>query len=927
MKKNLHYPWMLLCACAVSLTAAATPVTPDQALQRAIGQASSSKMKKKPAKGTARLAHTFRATTEQEPTLYVFNKGTGDGYMITPADDRFPALLGYGDNGDFNIDEISPAMKSFIEDYSREIDYAIKNETEDSRTSAIASPGWEPIAPLLKSKWDQGNPYNLCSPPLEVIDATGSPTGQQIPTVTGCVATSMAQVMYYHKWPDVGVGSNSYEWKTYSDVLAKQLKCDFTQMRFDWDNMLDTYSYDQNGNPTWSEAQAKAVADLMYACGISVNMSYNMEQAGGSGAVSRQQSFALVDYFKYSKSIRYKYRDYCPSWEFEEIIYNNLKEGLPVLYNGRGSAGGHSFVCDGYGGDHYFHFNWGWSGVSDGYFYLARLSPQTLGIGGAAGGFNSGQGISYNIRPVKDGVDTGTPELPYFNCVGNFDFDSRAELTAANGSKLMYTNFKVTAPVSGYNAGFWNMSSTPFTGYIGVAVQDKDGKINFVPGLECKALQSNSGTQKIPAYLEKFKEGTYTVYPAFINTVDEESDFIHVVNGYRDHVTMTVDAEGNRTFTDATIEEELATAPELAVTCFSYAGKIYSNNSHDFLMSVANHTSDKDYYGDLTMVIKDSRGRELTKMPIGKYDIPAGLTIPYSFSLTLEVLKKDYIVSFRDSYGRDLPGEYPLSVSETGKALTTQLRIMSFSPTEILPKSTIDNITFQVGNYGTTAITAPQFGIAYYKLGETTGKGWNFQYPNLSIESNRIYNLTLTGLPVDLDEGDYEVRMYYYEPAAAAEGEEPTTKRVTISGPIAVRVGYPVETVTMNEHAIQLKPGETRKLATSLTPDNATFRILTWISSNPAVATVDNKGNVTAADEGHAYISATAYNGANDVCEITVSGSSEISEIEASGARIIAVYSASGIKVLDSPTAEALLGLPAGLYMVQTDKGTYKTVR
>ena len=84
----------------------------------------------------------------------------------------------------------------------------------------------------------------------------------------------MAQVMYYHKWPDVGVGSNSYEWKTYSDVLAKQLKCDFSQMRFDWDNMLDTYSYDQNGNPTWSEAQAKAVADLMYACGISVNMSY-----------------------------------------------------------------------------------------------------------------------------------------------------------------------------------------------------------------------------------------------------------------------------------------------------------------------------------------------------------------------------------------------------------------------------------------------------------------------------------------------------------------------------------------------------------------------------------------------------------------------------------------------------------------------------
>ncbi len=124
-------------------------------------------MKKKPAKGTARLAHTFRATTEQEPTLYVFNKGTGDGYMITPADDRFPALLGYGDNGDFNIDEISPAMKSFIEDYSREIDYAIKNRDRRFPHLRHRISGWEPIAPLLKSKWDQGNPYNLCSPRLK----------------------------------------------------------------------------------------------------------------------------------------------------------------------------------------------------------------------------------------------------------------------------------------------------------------------------------------------------------------------------------------------------------------------------------------------------------------------------------------------------------------------------------------------------------------------------------------------------------------------------------------------------------------------------------------------------------------------------------------------------------------------------------------
>ena len=133
--------------------------------------------------------------------------------------------------------------------------------------------------------------------------------------------------------------------------------------------------------------------------------------------------------------------------------------------------------------------------------------------------------------------------------------------------------------------------------------------------------------------------------------------------------------------------------------------------------------------------------------------------------------------------------------------------------------------------------------------------------------------------------------------------------------------------MTLNGHTIEMKPGETKKLETGVTPANATFRILSWISSNPAVATVDNEGNVTAVADGHAFISATAYNGANDVCEITVNNSSSVSDIQASGARIIAVYSASGIKVLDSPSAEALLALPAGLYLVHTDTGTYKIVK
>lgn len=917
MNKSLTLSWFLALALLWPGSILAKRVSPAEALERASSETSASLMKKRPVKGKTLLAHTF--TSEKgEPMLYAFNKG--EGYMLLPADDSFPAIIGFGDNGTFDIEKAPASMKWFIDECTREMETALQAGTEATRY-ATADYGWEPVAPLLKSKWDQGDPYNLMSPPLELADGS-----QTIPTVTGCVATSLAQVMYYHKWPDIGVGSNSYDWKPYSDVVGKKLTCDFSKTRFDWDNMLDTYAYDAEGNPAWTDAQGKAVAELMYACGISVNMTYNMEAAGGSGAVSRQQSVALVENFKYSRSIRYKYRDWCSSREFEEIIYNNLKEGLPVLYNGRSSAGGHSFVCDGYAGNHYFHFNWGWSGVSDGYFYLARLNPESLGIGGAAGGFNSSQGISYNIRPVKDGNDTGVAEDPYFCCVGNFDFDSRKEEKASNNQTLMFTRFKVTDPKSGYNAGFWNLSSVPFTGYLGVIVENKNGKEDeskFIIGLSADKLAANSGTQTIPAYLEEFTEGVYTIRPAYYNTVTGNGEYLPVANGYRDYVTMTVDAEGNRTFKNADLTDDIGSAPEMAVTCFNYNGELYGNVAHEFLMTVANH-ADKDYYGDMTMILKNSKGKVLATFPLGKYDVPAGMTIPYTFNLTLDLLKNNYTVAFQDSYGRELPGEYPLIISKKGSAITSQLRVTSYTPVDILPLSVVPVVTFQVGNYGTTAVTAPEFFLLFNKLGDNQQKGWRFSYPQLTIESNRAYNLRFTNVNFNLEEGDYEVRMYWNKPSET-EGGEPV--RTLISNPIALRVGNPVTSVTLPAEGVEMKPGETRKLSAALEPENATFRILSWISSNPAVATVDNDGNVTAVSPGHAHISATAHNGSTDSVMVTVSETSAVAEITAAGAKVIAVFTPGGTKVLDNPETTQLRNLPKGIYIIKTDKGAFKLTR
>ncbi len=914
----------------ISGSAFARGLSPQEALDRVLEAPTAHGMKKAPARNTAALAHTFNADGGA-PMLYVFNNSAAGGYIIASADDAFPALLGYGDNGNFKSDSIPASMKWFLDEMALEMEYALNNKDTDHQAYAVAPDNRRPIAPLLKSRWDQEAPYNLYSPPLELTATDGTPTGETMPTVTGCVATSMAQVMYYHKWPDVGVGSNKYEWQPYSNVVGKTLSCDFSKYAFDWDNMLDTYGYNADGTPAWTDAQAKAVADLMYACGISVNMTYNSPYQGGSGAVSRDQDAALINNFKYSRGMRYKYRDFCSSAEFEDIIYDNLSQGLPVLYNGRSSEGGHSFVCDGYAGDHYFHFNWGWSGMSDGYFYLARLNPSDTGAGGSSGGFNSSQGITYNIRPVRDGIDTGEPELPYFNCVGNFDFDARTEQTAANGQKLTYTTFKVTDPINNYNAGFWNMSAGVFTGYIGVAVANVDGsQPAFVPGVEASALETNKGLQKIPAYLEEFPQGVYRISPAYYNTVDEDMDYIPVANGCRSFVTMTVDAEGNRTFENEDFSKEADTAPDLMVNCFNYSGEIATNTPTDFTIAVTNNTAETDYYGGLTMVLKNASGKVLTTKPLGSYNVPAGMTIPSSFSLTLDVLKRAYKVGFRDRYGRDLPGEFDLNITKTGTTLNTQLRLMLFTPTAVEPGATVPTTTLQIGNYGSSAVTAPVFSIVLQKTGSSNTYGWsNISFPSLTMEGGKIYPLAIGNLRFMLSNGEpipageYELKVYWEKPTA----DGTSTERTLISLPIPFRIGYPVEAVTFDKHEQEVDKGAKIRLEAEIAPANATFRALTWVSNNPAVATVDNDGNVEAVSEGQAYISAAAYNGIVATSLVRVMDRSGIGSASVDADAVEAVYTTTGIKILSNPSDTELNSLPSGIYIYKTSNGAIKVAK
>lgn len=885
MRKLLPFSLIIAAIAAISLDAVAKPVTAIQAIQRVTGNSTNRPKSMKAVTTSPQLVHTFTASpTETEPMVYVFNRGTDQGYLIAPADDLFPAVLGYSDKGDFDFDNMPPAMKAFLEDYAREIDFNLKYKAEELATTAsLFDPGWDPVEPLMATKWNQDAPYN-----------NQCPTVSGVHTYTGCVATSMAQVMKYHEWPDVGVGSHSYTWN------GQTLSMDFSTMPFDWANMRDTYR-----SGSYTPAEAQAVAELMSACGVSVNMNYG---TNASGASTRNQTIALAKYFKYSKAIRYLDRDVVSSTEFEKIIYDNLAEGLPVLYDGGSSSGAHSFVCDGYAGKHYFHFNWGWGGSSDGYFYLARLNPSDQGIGSSEGGYNSGQGINYNIRPVRDGNDTGEPEAVTANIVCDGDFTLKSSSSSS-------ATFVPINPKTNEEGAFWNWTLYEFKGSLGVIVRDSENNETYISGLNTDRLPVGNGYRYIYPVITGFNPGDYTVHPAFKEATSSEATMMKVSNGCKRYVKMTVSANGTKTFSPMTAEDLDEAAPDMMVNCFNYSGEVLSNQSHNFLLSVSNISAKTDYYGKLSLIIKDENGDEVATHSLGYYDVPASQTIPGSINLTLNLEPAAYTVDVKDAYGRELPGEFPLEITGYGEELTTPLQVTSFTPTDIAPNSS-SNITFQVTNTGSSSITAGKFGIKCYDHANFERlRSWTVDYGNFDLPSKGRINLTVTGVPFKLSEGTYDIEITQYLTENSYQ---------TISQNIILNVGYPVESVAINEQDNKLEKDEEMQLTATLTPANATYRTLSWTSSNSNIVSVDNDGNIKALSPGTAYISATAHNGSIDHTQVVVKGNSSISDISADELKTVnAVYTISGVKILANPTEAQIHDLDPGIYIFQTPKRAF----
>lgn len=290
--------------------------------------------------------------SETQLSLVGFENGA---FAVIANDDAFQPVLGYttGRAGA----EHAPGFVWWLETMNKSLEDQMaegKAQAKVQRASDVKTA----VAPLIKTKWGQGAPYNNMCPEYTV----GGTTKRY---VTGCVATSMAQVMNYHGYPTKGTGITSYRY-TPQGGATLTLRANFGTTSYDWANMADDYS-----NGGYTAAQAEAVATLMSHCGIAVHMNYN---ASGSGAMSHVACRALKKYFNYSAKIGCLYREFFHVDEWMNIIYKELSDGCPIIYGGNSGTGGHSFVFDGYDEDGLVSVNWGWEGVDDGYFDIASLN-------------------------------------------------------------------------------------------------------------------------------------------------------------------------------------------------------------------------------------------------------------------------------------------------------------------------------------------------------------------------------------------------------------------------------------------------------------------------------------------------------------------------------------------------------------------------
>lgn len=435
------------------------------------------------------LTQPYILSYEGIAALYVFNRQEG-GYIIVSAESETKSqVLAWSDKGSYDPAHVPAPMQDILDNYISGIQHLRKASTAErqiisnslERAAQVTShlrhsEDYFEVGPLLADiEWGQGEPYNLLVPTYDY-------GGYKSHYPTGCVATAIAQVMRYHQWPERGRGSHSYDW------AGRTLSSNFDHA-YRWNLMLPRYEYydyaNRKGN--FTEEQAQEVAQLMYDVGVAVDMIYDI---GGSG--SNFYGARIVEFFDYDKNMRHLDGDYCSKEDWENVLRSEVDAGRPVLCAGGSNNGAHEFVCDGYNSEGLFHYNFGWDGVSNGWY----VSTAT--------GFDASPSLDYGVEKNHGGK-------------GALSLMSRSDFLWTYDNTLEGFLSLSCSGLDYYNSDIW----------IEVALAVEDVETGQVSYYSKGSFHSSDVALPSLSFDEDIPDGTYRVYPVGRIANEEWQTFYH----------------------------------------------------------------------------------------------------------------------------------------------------------------------------------------------------------------------------------------------------------------------------------------------------------------------------------------------------------------------------------------------------------------
>lgn len=417
MYKKLLLSWLAVMTAA---TLCARHLSPQEALSRATSASTPGAPYRAPSDEEMRLTRTV-TVRDSLPAVYLFQGKTRA--LVLPGDDRAVPVLGYMDGKVRG--QLPPQLEWWLQEYARQIDH-LMSQPESGAGIRLSlsrrndeSPEKAPIPPMMTTTWDQTDPYNYFCPEID---------GEK--TITGCIATSGAQILKHFRYPEGPLSGTI----SYTDNYGNYRTLALDGKAFDWDNMLDSYT------GGYTDAQRDAVAFLMQAAGHAAKMDYGIT---ASAAYTGNMLINLKKHFGYNSAAKILIRDNYPPSLWEDMVYENLRTVGPMIYEGVESSFGHSFICDGYAPGGFFHFNWGWGGFYNGYFKLSALIPSQAGTEGYMGNLTFWQDGVFNLTipgaPVID-IAPFSPLTLYANLRAILNEDASLTFSADEYHDLFIIN-------------------------------------------------------------------------------------------------------------------------------------------------------------------------------------------------------------------------------------------------------------------------------------------------------------------------------------------------------------------------------------------------------------------------------------------------------------------------------------------------------